>query len=71
MSTSMSATDLRNLADALDQLATTARETGVQVGGYSGQYITANDHELRCEWVATGDSDAEPGHYLVEIPDGT
>jgi hypothetical protein len=72
MSVTMSANDLRKLADALDQMAKTTRETSVQVGGYGGQYVTAKDHELRIEWVDTkSTSDSGPGHYVVEIPDGS
>lgn len=65
---SVTADDLRALAEALDRLTDVAVKTSVEMGGYSGDpQVTFKGHALRLTWQAGIDDAA--GRYAVEIPD--
>lgn len=65
MSADFTASDLRRLADSLDDLAKMTSTTRVTVSAYTGSYLEANDHQIRIAW------DQEKSLYTAEWPDST
>jgi hypothetical protein len=67
MAADLTASDLRRLADALDDMTKMSADTGVTITAYSGTQITMNDQVIRIRWI--GPDGDKPGHYLAEWPD--
>jgi hypothetical protein len=66
MSATFDAADLRALANALDHMTETTRQTGVLLYGYDDAHVTHHDHVMRVRWLGGGDSN---DRYVLDLPD--